>query len=246
MEGVHLPTPKMRGHDKKEGLADLLSPCLKPDGRLVLVKQGHPDACVLQRSPSTEPMVLELSSHPGMTLGLLNGLNEKPIDYTDWLVNTLGVVPLVQGLAVGFDDTVADTGYLFVEHQRRDCVFDIAGGNMTELNVLWLLRAAVETMTTRIPHAARTFVVNADLTISPKKAPNLVSHMPAARTEGNPRLSAVSMCWLTGSGKLPTTDGALAALMAVGNDTPHLPRPYSQLQGGLPLGARDAWQSRSV
>ena len=177
----------MRGHDKKEGLADLLSPCLKPDGRLVLVKQGHPDACVLQRSPSTEPMVLELSSHPGMTLGLLNGLNEKPIDYTDWLVNTLGVVPLVQGLAVGFDDTVADTGYLFVEHQRRDCVFDIAGGNMTELNVLWLLRAAVETMTTRIPHVARTFVVNADLTISPKKAPNLVSHMPAARTEGNPR-----------------------------------------------------------
>lgn len=161
---VRLPPPT----EKEENLADLLSTCLKPDGRLVLVKRGHPDACVFKHRPCTEPEVLELSSHPGMTIGLLN---EEPIDYTDWLVYTLGVVPHVRGgLAAGFDGT-----FIFAQHHRQDCVFDIAGGNMTELNVLWLLRAAVSTMTTREPFAARTFTINEDLTCSPKTAPNLVS-----------------------------------------------------------------------
>ena len=153
-------------------LAELLYPCLQLEGRLVLLPRGHPDACVFKSAPSTAPAVLELRSHPGMALGLIV---QEEVDYSDWLVYKLGVVPLSKAIAFSFDGT-----FLAAQHCGQDCVLDIDMWRYEELNHIWLLRALVETRTGRIAKKAdgtwsgRTFDLNEDGSCSPKNAPHLV------------------------------------------------------------------------
>ena len=154
-------------------LASLIEPCLKPDGLLVLLPKGDPEAIKFKSAlPSEARATPELTSHPGMTLGLIV---KEPVDHSEWLTYYVGIVPMAEGVPTTFDGVFVS---MYVEGD--ECVLDVPGWHSVELAHLWLLRAAVKTYETREEKegcgswGGRAFNMNDDLSVSPKNAPDLV------------------------------------------------------------------------
>ena len=138
----------------------------RADSRLVLVTRGSPEACKFKVPLSAADTLLELSSHPGRAVGLLEQYRKGN---DQWAVYTLGIVPLEGGVSASFDGT-----FISSQHDGEECVFDIDCWRLVEDTQLWLLHARESSVRTRREGRGRCFTMNSDRTISPASAPHLV------------------------------------------------------------------------
>ena len=135
---------------------------------LSLVRRGAPDALVFERAhqlSGPEGALLTLASHPGMAVV---PRYEYPRAVAEWRYIELGIGPAHMAAHMQLQGE-----FLVRLHDER--VMDIANWNYEEGNTLNILRSSsVHPGHTRYGGGGRSFIVNADGTISPMKAQHLV------------------------------------------------------------------------
>lgn len=135
---------------------------------LSLVRRGSPDACIFEHAHhlrGPEGALLTLASHPGWAVV---PRYEYPRSAEEWRYIELGLGPSRMAAHMQLQGE-----FLVRLHDER--VMDIAHWKYEEGNTLNVLRSArCHPGHTRYGNGGRSFVVNADGTISPKLATHLV------------------------------------------------------------------------